>query len=724
MAGVSAENHRYRFGDFVLDTARGALFENGKEIKLRPQSYDVLRHLVEDAGNLVDRQTLQARVWGDKVVTDDSLTHCLIDIRKALGDSERKIVRTVARRGFIFTPAVTLVDVVPTVAATSAGRRTPFYAGLAAIAIVTTVVVLRLAGWPDRHDSPVIAVLPFVDMSVAQDQRYIGEGLSEDLLNTLAQSSSLRVIARTSSFSFRDDTPDIETIRKRLDVDYVLEGSIRRSDDRLRVTAQLIDARDSSHVWSQAFEPAPQDLYTVHQAIAASIVESLLPGEAPPPPATVRNVSAQELMLLARHYDIEVREQAEVDEDVLAEAIHLYREATIADPDWALAHGRLAAALLYQGDIRAAEGPIFRALSIDPDISEVQETLGSYYWRRGEPGAGSAWRRAIELNPNNADALSKYAYWLWMQGNDEEPETLFRRAVALDPLSLSRYAALGDFLAHQARVEGTEEVIATISRDFDGPDGLRVIARLSELIGRLDESIAWTLRARELEPANADHRSALAELYAELGDFATARKLEPGDSIWLLYKERNYPELIDVAELLMIEQPNDIFVRYLLGFALNATGRHERAIRILESTGLPGTVVPEQRQAADIEAFIVYIDSLDASGRTEVAREYAQWFHDKPHTANDNWWINLYRACALSILERDDEALAWLERLHDSPRLPWATVLNDSHCFQKYQDDARYRGVVTQVEDRRVQLRSRLPATLAAYGLAGAAASD
>ena len=154
-----------------------------------------------------------------------------------------------------------------------------------------------------------------------------------------------------------------------------------------------------------------------------------------------------------------------------------------------------------------------------------------------------------------------------MQANDDGPEEYFRRALDLDPLSLARHAALGEFLAHQARVDKTREVIERIKIRFDSAAAYRVIARLLELTGEIDNSIAWTIKARDREPNNPDHISSLAELYSEIGDFDTAEALEPELGIGLLYKMGRYNDLIDKAELLIFDEPVDIELRYLLAFA-------------------------------------------------------------------------------------------------------------------------------------------------------------
>ena len=721
---MSKDSHTtrcYEFRDFVLDTGRGELRRNGEPVPLRPQSFEVLAFLIANQGRLVTKETLHETIWAGKAVTDDSVTQCLIDIRKAVGDSDRTMVKTLPRRGYLFDEpvAVHTIGELPT----AANVALPKWALPLGVVVVLALAVLWLADSGEQRRTVdsldrSIAVLPFVDLSESQDQQYLGDGLSADIASAIAQNPRLNVIARTSSFALVRENRDIAYIRDVLGVEFVLEGTVRRSGNTVRITTQLIDTRDSTQVWSQPFETTFSELLSVQQFVSERVQTSMLPDE----PAMVaepprRNVSANQLLLLARDLERQVREQSIVDEDLLQQAIDLYREATQADPGSALAHSRLAGALLYAGDVNAAEPAILRALSLNPELSEVQETVGRFYWARNLPDAGAAWLRAIELNPNNADALSSYGYWRWLRVESEGPGEYFARALALDPLSLSRYADAGYHLANQGQVAETEAMIERVTAMFDSTEAYRLIAQLKSLIGKTDESIGWTLRALELEPDNRLYRSALAELYADLGDFESALAIENEPSLGLLLKMSRYDEFIDEAEFAVIDEPGDIYLRYLLAYAYNVVGRANDAVRLLLDAGIHPDWTNNARQMIDIEAALVLADALHASGQIERGRSAAESWLSESHTDSPNWWVHVYSACALAVLDRDEEAFYQLELVRQSPRLPWRHLITDSRCFRKYEDMPRFDSLLSHVDERLAEVRARLPATLAAMGV-------
>jgi TolB-like protein/Tfp pilus assembly protein PilF len=574
-----------------------------------------------------------------------------------------------------------------------------------------------------------IAILPFDNAGGDVNDAYLSEGLSDELRLQLSRVPELRIAARSSSVAAVERGMGAKVASESLGVIYIVEGSMRRTGNRLRVSVQLIEGRTGYAVWSDAYVRGTNEFLNVQQAIAEEIVQRVLPEaeQVATSPAT-RDADANELMLLAHYYEQQVRARPIVDEEKLLEAISLYRQATEADRSSAIAHSRLAGALLFLGDHEEAEPYIFKALALDPNLSEVQNTLGEYYWAKGLPEARTAWQRAVELDPYNADALANFAYLVSISLTDSRggkgtttAAQLYRRAVELDPLSLERHAALGVFLGMFGFANEVPPVIQNIQALFDDAESFRVIERLYELIGEVDRAIAWTIKARDLEPANPDHVARLADLYALIGDEETALSLEREPHLGVLFHLRMYDEFIDTAEFMMIDQPGNIELRYWLAFAYTATGAFEQAIYVLRSTGLPDTVITGRaRTVSDIEALTFLINALvgsDLPEAVELGHTLADGQNDV-QSWGDIGWVALFDSCSLAIRGRHDEAFELLQRIKESPMLRRPALLHDMYCFEQYQEEPAYLDVVSEQEARRAALRARLPATLAELGVA------
>lgn len=240
----------YCVGRFVLDMRRGALFRDGEELRLRPKCFEVLSYLVANAGRLVSREELLRSLWGSAVVTDDSVTQCVVTLRKAMGDGGHEIIRTVPRRGYILDVPVTSAP------ASGASSKVPLAPG---------------SGPAPRS----IVVLPFLDISRAADQQYLADGLVEEILDRLAQLPGLRVVARASAEVAAAEHLDVPTLAGRFGVDAVLEGSVRRADEVLRVSVQLIDALEDAHLWAAIFEHPVGSEFALEDEIATQVARAL-----------------------------------------------------------------------------------------------------------------------------------------------------------------------------------------------------------------------------------------------------------------------------------------------------------------------------------------------------------------------------------------------------------------------------------------------------------------
>jgi TolB-like protein/DNA-binding winged helix-turn-helix (wHTH) protein len=266
----------YRFDRFTLDLIRGALrADDGSELALRPKSFDLLRYMVINAGRLLDRDELMQAVWPGVFVTDES-TQCVKDIRRALDDQTQRVLRTVPRRGYLLDVSTSCL------AADESGALLPVSTNADAAALLPAPPPKRPSVRPDvpeepsarlaLPDKPSMAVLPFQNMSDDPQQEYFVDGMVEDIITGLSRIKWLLVIARNSSFIYRGKAVDIRQVGRELGVRYVLEGGVRKTGNRLRITAQLIEAENGAHLWADRYDGMLEDVFDLQDQITDRVV--------------------------------------------------------------------------------------------------------------------------------------------------------------------------------------------------------------------------------------------------------------------------------------------------------------------------------------------------------------------------------------------------------------------------------------------------------------------
>jgi tetratricopeptide (TPR) repeat protein len=425
----------------------------------------------------------------------------------------------------------------------------------------------------------------------------------------------------------------------------------------------------------------------------------------------------------------------------MAKAIDFYERATVADPSSIVAYSRLASALLYKGDVIEARAPLLSALklaeSADPDsasteLSDLYYTTALYRLRARQTGADDAYRKALALNPNNVEAMGDHAQWLLKSWNQEGADTLFREAIRLDRQSLSRYEAYAEYLGTMEEMDKLRELGREIAARFPSARGYLVLARLYELTGELDIGIAWGLKGLGLQPDDKEAQELqwqIGELYARIGDFATAARYD-AQSVGQFWLQRRYSELIDLAQEQIIEHPDDANTQYYLAFAYNATGDFASAKYLLERTGMPPPDDLLDEGVFDAvyqQTLWSYLDALQSLGGsaspvTRIARNRVDFYITaSEHGAGKSWWVGSLLACGQSQLGRYPDALDALDRVRDAQGLAWSPLLLDSPCFKPLAQEPRYKALIDHLEDRKKQLRERLPRTLKEYGVSDVA---
>ena len=312
---------------------------------------------------------------------------------------------------------------------------------------------------------PSIAVLPFVNLSSDKEQEYFSDGLSEELLNLLAQLPQLRVIARTSSFSFKGKNVDLATIAKALDVASVLDGSVRKSGSKLRVTAQLIRAADSSHLWSQTYDRELTDVFKVQDEIASAVVAALkiklLPTEHVANQRRTLNTEAYTQYLLGNQF--RVRDTPEANQ----QAIAAYQKAVVLDPDYAAAFSGLAVAEWRLADQSTAESAGYQRAAVAADRAiALAPASPDGYWARGAlrhlyyfdwSGAQADFDKALKLDPNDVRTLASYGRLLATLGRLPDAIAMTRKAISLDPLSADAWEWLSQYLLGSGQLAAARE---------------------------------------------------------------------------------------------------------------------------------------------------------------------------------------------------------------------------------------------------------------------------
>jgi TolB-like protein/DNA-binding winged helix-turn-helix (wHTH) protein/Flp pilus assembly protein TadD len=589
-----------RFGTYEVSLQSGEVRKAGLRIRVQQQPMKLLEILLERPGEVVTREELRTRVWTDESFGDfdQAVNIAIAKLRSALGDSAEnpRFIETLPKRGYRFIADVSVVDaearpkrpepvdgdLTAAVARDKEGDSKDKLQG-AGLAVATkprpwpalrVIVVLALvlglpilAFWLFRSrghgHAPTgirsLAVLPLENLSADASQSYFADGMTDELITDLAQISALRVISRTSVMVYKGARKPLPQIARELNVDAVVEGTVLRSGDQVRITAQLIEASTDRHLWSQSYEGELRDSLALQNTVARAIADQIRINLTPQEQAALKNVKvvnpqAYESYLKGRYF------WNKRTADGLKVALAYFNQAIEEDPKYAQAYSGLADTYALLGDWQyavmtpketfpKAKVAAIKALELDSALGEAHNSLAfvldGFDW--DFDAAGKEFRRAIELNPGYATAHHWYAWHLSLLGRYDEAITEMRKAENLDPLSLIINADLAELLvlAHSYD-ESIQQSRKTIEMDPNFALAHNQLAQAYLQKHMYVEAVAELQKAVQLSPGCPTCIANLGRAYVLSGNRSAAEKLLSD------LKKRSNPGYSNASEIAMI----------------------------------------------------------------------------------------------------------------------------------------------------------------------------
>ena len=567
----------YRFLDCELDTERHDFRRNGIAQSLEPQVFRLLAHLIENRHRVVTRTELYDTIWNGRVVAEAALYSRIKSVRAAIGDHGTDPIRTLSRTGYQFVAevaegaAAAKEPGAPHAGAAPAAEEIPppvrapkrRWATVAAIAGVAALVAAALVWVGNKNANtpvaastvPTIAVLPFVDMSPGKDQEYFVDGLTEELTDHLSRIPGLRVVARTSTFAYKGKPEDLRTVAQSLGVQNLLEGSVRRDGEQLRITAQLIDA-NGKHVWSQTFDRRREDIFAIQQdvanAVAAVLSVAVSATGGPAARGGTRNVDAYDAYIAAR---AALTDPALATTDNIVLGMAQLERATAIDPNFAIAWAwqtityHRAGFFPDRGQpemIAKANRAAARAYELAPDeswvlVASALASMSEYQWAEAEEKFARA--RAAATGSQNPWACS--GCFALTVGRTDDALMFLQQAQGADPLFAANVLTIS--YAHEIRGEfDLADADNEAARNLDGAEPSVSFRRMFLGFSRRDPAIirvsdvpgtSWNALHQQLSAELDRPEKALADLRAVLKDRRTGIHSGWGikPAIWAAY---------------------------------------------------------------------------------------------------------------------------------------------------------------------------------------------
>jgi len=523
----------FAFDDVAINVDASLLLKSGKKVSLGPRPFDVLLYLIENRGQVVTKQELFEQVWGTDFVTDAALTQVIKEIRLALGDDaySPRYVRTVHRKGYQF--------IAPISDSTHVAKRRHIFQFALAIAIAG-LLILAVSFWINpslidlRKSEPVparsLAVLPFANRSANPDDAFFVDGIHDDILSHISKIASIKTISRTSVMQYRNSHKTIPEIASELGVSTVLEGSVQRVGDQIRINVQLIDARNDEHLWTEIYDRqlSAENIFAIQSEISKAISEALQTVLTPEEQQRIQAIPTESLEAYEA-YLFGKQTMTRRDRDSLDEAVGYLSRAVEIDPQFALAWAALGDTYLIQRGgrrvsddelLHKAQSAIDKALELDSELGEANASLGMLrHHLDDDNGAEIAYRKAIKLKPNYSLAYHWYSILLRGQGRNEEALEMISKAAQLDPMSPTirqnlaiSYRSEGRFEEALEELEKAIVIDPAFARAYDAKATIEY-----QVFNRLARAMQVYVRVIKIDSGSASAYVWPGQLYLELG---------------------------------------------------------------------------------------------------------------------------------------------------------------------------------------------------------------
>lgn len=728
---------RFRFDDFLLNAKERQLLHKDSELKLQPKSFDVLLHLLMSAGNLVTKDELLDEVWSDSVVTPNSLTRCIKQIRAVLEDDANspKYIETIQRSGYRFIGSVEVLDASDQTGVSAQTDNQQKFPYLLAIAVsIVAIVTLGFTFFPNQSgpkepgdsllvsDEVSIAILPFEDLSPRADQRFLAEGIADTITYSLSRVEGLVVTARTSAFSFRDENLTVPEIGQRLQVAYVLEGSIQLANETIQVIARLIESESGAEIWSGSFREVSQDIFTIQDGISADVAAAMqvnLLGIKESALQYRPQIEAFENFVLAR------AAEAVGTMDSYLDAREYYERAIEIDPNYAEA--KIALARGFRPNTLTRDMPLRESISIrqelvdaamrlDPTLSIAHTELGFLRRDQGDiAGSTESFEQAIELNRNNAEAYAGLGSNLFRSGQFQESLSMHEMAVRLAPRNNQFRIFLANAYWTLAQSERALSVINDNIENYpDRADNYSMLVRWLMQLGRGGEALYYQNVAREKDPSNSSLHFGMCENLYNLAADVRAQKClidymnaQPNDANarWVFhYQNRDYETALEVLNEVATTATGSyqVAARYLM--VLGSLGRWEELLTVARENMPDLFTSPPQVDAFSIWPATNVVHAFAQLNNTEAAEALAiagNEFLDRQRRLQGG--AHLIGVEGAQFAASLSDRLTMLEQLESAissgwTYLAWPTL--QLPMFDSYRDDEDFIAISTELKSR------------------------